>query len=196
MRSGASPSCDRIGAAGPRSSHSRQCPRPSGRRSGGLPSCEDGRLPTPMPFTLDDLDRIHVRVGMGTKSLRQMSDTQFTAWLRAQGARGEIGVVKTGPGELMIPIEERVRVLNDLEGSGFFIPDVMGAPSEPTQLDAGALARTLEHLSAAREHLQDVDAAVAELGEFDVRVNMRASIHGALELVELLRGAFEHALRR
>jgi hypothetical protein len=149
-----------------------------------------------MPFGLNDLDRIRVRVGMGTKSLREMSDTQFTAWLRAQGARGEIGVVKTGPGELMIPIEERVRVLNDLEGSGFFIPDVMGSPSEPTQLDSAMLARTLDHLSAAREHLQDVDAAVAELGEFDVRVNMRASIHGALELVELLRGAFEHALRR
>jgi hypothetical protein len=149
-----------------------------------------------MPFGLNDLDRIRVRVGMGTKSLREMSDTQFTAWLRAQGARGDIGVVKTGPGELMIPIEERVRVLNDLEGSGFFIPDVMGSPSEPTQLDSAMLARTLDHLSAAREHLQDVDAAVAELGEFDVRVNMRASIHGALELVELLRGAFEHALRR
>ena len=83
-----------------------------------------------MPFALDDLDRIRVRVGMGTKSLREMSDTQFTAWLRGQGARGEIGVVKTGPGELMIPIEERVRVLNDLERSGFFIPDVMGIASD------------------------------------------------------------------
>ena len=62
-----------------------------------------------MPFALADLERIRVRVGMGTKSLREMSDTQFTAWLRAQGARGEIGVVKVSPGELMIPIEERVR---------------------------------------------------------------------------------------
>ena len=79
-----------------------------------------------MPFTLDDLARIRVRVGMGTKSLRDMSDTQFTAWLRAQGARGDIGVVKISPGELMIPIEERVRVLNDLEQSGFYIPHVMG----------------------------------------------------------------------
>jgi len=67
---------------------------------------------------------------MGTKSLRGMSDTQFTAWLRAQGARGDIGVIKIGPGELMIPIEERVRVLNDLEQSGFYIPDVMGAPGD------------------------------------------------------------------
>jgi hypothetical protein len=148
-----------------------------------------------VPFALEDLDRIRVRVGMGTKSLREMSDTQFTAWLRAVGARGDIGVVKLGPGQLEIPISERVRVLNDLEGSGFYIPDVMGTASEPTVLDSAALARGLEHLSAAREHLVDVDAAVAELGEFDHRVNMRASIHGALELVELLRGAFEHALK-
>jgi hypothetical protein len=148
-----------------------------------------------MPFVLEDLAHIRVRVGMGTKSLREMSDTQFTAWLRAQGARGNIGVVKTGPGELMIPIEERVRVLNDLEHSGFFIPDIMGKASQVVGPDRAVLARTLEHLNVAREHLQDVDAAVAELGEFDPRVNMRASIHGALELVEQLRGAFEHGLR-
>ena len=131
---------------------------------------------------------------MGTKSLRDMSDTQFTAWLRAQGARGDIGVVKIGPGELMIPIEERVRVLNDLERTGFYIPDVMGTPAEGAGPDREVLASALSHLSAARDHLHDVDAAVSELGEFDPRVNMRASIHGALELVELLRGAFESAL--
>jgi hypothetical protein len=132
---------------------------------------------------------------MGTKSLRQMSDTQFTAWLRALGARGEIGIVKVGPGELMIPIEERVRVLNDLERSGFFIPNVMGEPSQVVLPDRDTVSRTLEHLTAARDHLQEVDTAVADLGEFDPRVNMRASIHGALELVEQLRGAFEHAFR-
>jgi len=149
-----------------------------------------------MPFTLDDLARIRVRVGMGTKSLRDMSDTQFTAWLRAQGARGDIGVVKISPGELMIPIEERVRVLNDLEQSGFYIPHVMGSSSDrPAGPDREVVASGLAHLDAAREHLQDVDAAVNELGEFDPRVNMRASIHGALELVELLRGAFENTLR-
>jgi len=147
-----------------------------------------------MPFSLDDLDRIRVRVGMGTKSLREMSDTQFTAWLRGQGARGDIGVVKTGPGELMIPIAERVRVLNDLERAGFYIRDVMGQPSAGSGPDRETLARTLAHLTVAREHLQDVDAAIAELGEFEPRVNMRASIHGALELVEQLRGAFELAL--
>jgi hypothetical protein len=148
-----------------------------------------------MPFGLADLERIRVRVGMGTKSLREMSDTQFTAWLRGQGARGDIGIVKIGPGELMIPIEERVRVLNDLEQSGFFIPDIMGTATDFVGPDRAALARGLAHLDTAREHLQDVDAVVAELGEIDPRVNMRASIHGALELVEQLRGSFEHGLR-
>ena len=148
-----------------------------------------------MPFTLDDLGQIRVRVGMGTKSLRDMSDTQFTAWLRAQGARGDIGVVKIRPGELMIPIEERVRVLNDLEESGFYIPNVMGAPAEGVGIDREKLVRALADLEVTRDRLQDVDAAIAELGEFDPRVNMRASIHGAIELVELMRGAFEHKLR-
>jgi hypothetical protein len=148
-----------------------------------------------MPFTLDDLDRIVVRVGMGTKSLREMSDTQFTAWLRAQGARGDIGVIKLGPGELVIPIEERVRVLNDLEASGFHIEGVMGTPGAARSLNEPALNRAHSNLERAREHLQEVDAAVAELGEIDPRVNMRMSIHGALELVELLRGAVEHARR-
>jgi len=147
-----------------------------------------------MAFNLEDLERIRVRVGMGTKSLRQMSDTQFTAWLRAQGARGNIGVIKVRPGELMIPIEERVRVLNDLERSGFYIPHVMGAPSEGGGVDRARLDATLAHLNAARDHLEDVSAAVNELGELDPRVNMRASVHGVIELVELLRGAFLHAL--
>ncbi|HET6316197.1 MAG TPA: hypothetical protein VFG86_07050 [Chloroflexota bacterium] len=148
-----------------------------------------------MPFTLEDLDRIVVRVGMGTKSLREMSDTQFTAWLRAQGARGQIGVIKMGPGELVIPIEERVRVLNDLEREGFHIPGVMGSPQADTGPNKEALERAFENLTKAREHLHEVDAAIAELGEIDPRVNMRVSIHGALELVELLRGAIEAARR-
>jgi hypothetical protein len=144
-----------------------------------------------MPFTLDDLDRITVRVGMSTKTLREMSDTQFTAWLRAQGARGQIGVIKLGPGELAIPIEERVRVLNDLEAEGFHIPDVMGSASAKAGPDPAQLDRAFANLTTAREHLHEVEAAIAELGEIDPRVNMRVSIHGALELVELLRGAVE-----
>jgi hypothetical protein len=148
-----------------------------------------------MPFSLDDLDRISVRVGMGTKTLRAMSDTQFTAWLRAQGARGEIGVVKTGPGELMIPIEERVRVLNDLERGGFYIEGIMGTKPASSGPDPALIARALEHLTQARAHLEEVEAVISELGEIDPRVNMRVSIHGALELVELLRGAVEHGPR-
>jgi hypothetical protein len=147
-----------------------------------------------MPFTVEDLASIRVRVGTGTKSLREMSDTQFTAWLRARGARGDIGVIKVGPGELMIPIEERARVLNDLERAGFYIPDIMGTPVDAVGPDREILSSALSHLTAARDHLQDVNGAVSDLGEFDPRVNMRASIHGALELVELLRGAFESAL--
>src|SRR5215471_4872770 len=148
-----------------------------------------------MAFTLDDLDRIRVRVGMGTKSLRQMSDTQFTAWLRGQGARGDIGVIKVRPGELMIPIEERVRVLNDLDRSGFYIPNVMGSPADGSlSIDRARLEEMMAHLNAAREHIEDVSAAVNELGELDPRVNMRASAHGLMELVELLRGAVLHAL--
>lgn len=149
-----------------------------------------------MPFTLDDLERIRVRVGMSTKSLRDMSDTQFTAWLRARGARGDIGVIKLGPGELMIPIEERVRVLNDLERAGFYIPNVMGEPADGGGgRDRALIASALAHLTAARDHLHEVDAAVSSLGEFDPSVKMRATIYGALELVELLHGAFESSLR-
>src|SRR5947208_10467891 len=137
-----------------------------------------------MPFSLDDLDGIRVRVGMGTKSLREMSDTQFTAWLRARGARGDIGVVKVGPGELMIPIEERVRVLNDLDRQGFYIEGIMGSEPAVSGPDPAQLARALDHLTEARRHLEEVEAAISEMGEIDPRVNMRVSIHGALELVE------------
>jgi hypothetical protein len=149
-----------------------------------------------MPFTLDDLERISVPLGMGQKTLRQMSDQQFMAWLRAHGASGEIGVVSTAPGHLAIPVEERVRVLNDLEQSGFHIPGVMGSPSTRPQPPRAEIQRLLDHLNRATYHLQEVQAAVdGGLGEVDPRVNMRASTHGALELVELMRGALEHARR-
>src|SRR5947209_8293552 len=118
-----------------------------------------------MSFTLEDLDRISVRVGMGTKTLRGMSDTQFTAWLRAQGARGEIGVVKVGPGTLMIPIEERVRVLNDLDRQGFYIPGIMGTEPNDPGPDPALLSRALGHLTQARAHLEEVEAAISEMGE-------------------------------
>jgi hypothetical protein len=95
----------------------------------------------------------------------------------------------------VIPIEERVRVLNDLEGEGFYIPDVMGSASVRSGPNPATLERAWQHLSSAREALQEVDGAIAELGEIDPRVNLRMSIHGALELVELMRGAVEHAKR-
>jgi hypothetical protein len=148
-----------------------------------------------MPFTLDDLDRIKVRVGMGMKTLREMSDTQFTAWLRGQGARGDIGVVSTRPGELVIPIDERVRVLNDLERQGFYIPDIMGTDRPTTGPDPVLLGQAHERVKEAEALLQELDAIVANLGEIDPRVNMRASVSGALELVQLIRGAVEHAQR-
>ena len=149
-----------------------------------------------MPFTLEDLDRVKVRVGMGTKTLREMTDTQFTAWLRAQSARGDIGVISRRPGELVIPIEERVRVLNDLERQGFHIPGIMGTDRPATGPDPALLTQAHERVKQAEELLQELDAMVADLGEFDPRVNMRASASGALELVQLMRGAVEHARRQ
>ena len=62
-------------------------------------------------------------------------------------------------------------------------------------MNRARLQAALDHLNAAREHLEDVSATVSEVGELDPRVNMRASTHGLLELVELLRGAFLHALQ-
>lgn len=148
-----------------------------------------------MPFTLDDLERISARMGTGTKTLRQMSDTQFTAWLRAQGASGQIGVVNVAPGQLMIPIEERVRVLNDLEREGFYIPEVMGTAPAEGGVDADLVARLAEHADGAAQHLQEIQSIVAQLGEIDPRVNLRATVYGAVELVDLIRGATQHARR-
>lgn len=149
-----------------------------------------------MPFVLADLDRISARVGMRDKTLREMSDTQFTAWLRANGASGLIGVVATAPGHLEIPIEERVRALNDLEARGFYIAGVMGsAPTTDSRVDPQALERAAQQLEVAATALQDVAGALSTMGELDTRVNTRASIHGAIELVDLLRGAVQHARR-
>ena len=81
---------------------------------------------------------------MGTKIAARDERYAVHGLAARAGARGEIGVVKTGPGELLIPIEERVRVLNDLDQAGFFIPDVMGVPSEavgPDRAHAVAHAR-------------------------------------------------------
>ena len=148
------------------------------------------------PFTLDDLDRISARVGMSDKTLRQMSDTQFTAWLRAHGAQGVIGVVTTAPGHLEIPMASRVQALNDLQAEGFYIPGVMGdRPAVASAVSDDVIRTAQAHLESAARALENVAGLLGEIGEVDARVNMRASVHGAMELVELLSGALQHARR-
>ena len=94
----------------------------------------------------------------------------------------------------MIPIEERVRVLNDLDRSGFYIPNVMGTPPDGEVVDRARLEAALAHLDAAREHLEDVSAAVSRPGRARPAGEHAREHPRALELVELLRGAFKHAL--
>src|SRR5215210_5816963 len=84
-----------------------------------------------MPFTLDDLDRIKVRIGTGEKSLRDVSDNQFTAWLRNIGAEGTMTVIKVAPGKFVTPLEDRVRILNELDAGGFQIPGVTAPVNTP-----------------------------------------------------------------
>src|SRR5919199_1133639 len=96
-----------------------------------------------MPFTLEDLGRITVRFGTGEKSLLDMSDTQFTAWLRGIGAEGTLTLIKVAPGRFETPIEDRVRILNELEAGGFQIPGVTApegaAATRPPTHDPGKL---------------------------------------------------------
>ena len=146
-----------------------------------------------MPFTREDLERITVRHGLGTKTLAQMNDNQFMAWLRGHGAHGNIGVVQTAPGHVEIPMEERVRALNELEQQGFYIEEVMGTPPAEQRMDPELRKRALQHLAALDEHLQELDALIAQMGEVDPRVNLRASVHGANELIQLMKGAIQHA---
>lgn len=153
-----------------------------------------------MPFTLDDLDRIRVRVGTAEKTLREMSDNQFTAWLRAIGAEGTVAVVQLAPGKFMTPLEERVRALNELEARGFPIPGVTApadapAPSGPRH-DPRKLEALLGAIRAATTNLEAARGLAQELGEIDPRVNLRQTLEGALALMEAARGAAERALKR
>src|SRR5215212_6387574 len=75
-----------------------------------------------MPFTLEDLQPIKIRFGTSEKALAELSDNQFTAWLRNIGAQGQMTVVQVAPGRFMTPPEDRVRILNELDASGFAIP--------------------------------------------------------------------------
>jgi hypothetical protein len=152
-----------------------------------------------MPYSLEDLDRLKVRVGTGEKSLRQLSDNQFTAWLRLLGAVGTIAVVKIGPGKFATPLEERVRILNELEAAGF---DLSGTSPVATrgqqeqrpgmQDDLSALHAALQ---AAARQLEIAQGLAQELGEISAPLNLRQSLSGALALVDACRGAAERALR-
>ena len=82
-----------------------------------------------MPYSIDDLGQLKVRIGTGQKSLKEMSDNQFTAWLRAIGAEGTMTVVKIGPGKFMTPLEDRVRIINELEANGFQVPGLSDTAS-------------------------------------------------------------------
>ena len=152
-----------------------------------------------MPFTLEDLERITVRFGTGAKSLREMSDTQFTAWLRGIGAEGTLTLIKVAPGRFETPIEDRVRVLNELEAGGFQIPGVnapeRSATAQRPTHDPRKLQALQAALQAAATSLEVAQGLAQELGEIDQRVNLRQSISGALALMDAARGASERALR-
>jgi hypothetical protein len=152
-----------------------------------------------MPFTLEDLDRIKIRVGTSDKTLRDMSDNQFTAWLRHIGAKGDMTVIKVGPGKYMTPIEDRIRILNDLEASGFQIPGVMAAADvaaagEPAH-DPRKLHKLQSALATAAANIEVAQGLAQELGEIDPRVNLRQSLAGSLALMDAARGATERAIK-
>jgi len=152
-----------------------------------------------MPFTLDDLDRLIIRVGMSDKRLRDLTDTQFTAWLRSVGAQGTINYTQPSPGHFDIAIDERVRVLNELEASGFHIPGVMGTPDSaqaPSDLEPAALSGLKASLDAAAGQIEAARGLAQQLGEIDPRINLRQSIDGIMALLDAARGAVDRALRQ
>jgi hypothetical protein len=152
-----------------------------------------------MPFTLEDLDRIKIRVGTSDKTLRDMSDNQFTTWLRHIGAKGDMTVIKVGPGKYMTPIEDRIRILNELEAGGFQIPGVMAAADvaaarEPAH-DPRKLHKLQTALATAAANIEVAQGLAQELGEIDPRVNLRQSLAGSLALMDAARGATERAIK-
>ena len=153
-----------------------------------------------MPFTIDDLDRVTIRVGMSDKKLGELSDTQFGAWLRAVGAEGTINYTQPWPGQLDIAIEERIRILNELESSGFYIPGVMGAAETAPPARSGPDRATLAALKAALDQAAvqtDIARGLAQqTGEFDPRIHLRQSVDGAMALLDAARGAVDRAQRQ
>ena len=151
-----------------------------------------------MPFTLDDLQRITVRFGTSHKPLAEMSDNQFTAWLRNIGAEGSMTIVQVGPGKFYTPLEDRVRILNELEAAGFVIPGVTGpetTSAERPPPDLERLRAFQAALQAAAQEIETAQGLAQELGEIDPRVSLRQSLSGCLALLDAARGAAERAAR-
>lgn len=152
-----------------------------------------------MPFTLEDLQRIKIRFGTSEKALAEMSDNQFTAWLRNIGAQGQMTVVQIAPGRFMTPPEDRVRILNELDASGFAIPGVNSPTDRPPARgpghDSGQLQALLASIASATTSIEVAQGLAQELGEIDSRVNLRQSLAGALTLMDAVRGAAERALK-
>lgn len=151
-----------------------------------------------MPFTLDDLQRITVRFGTGRKALAEMSDNQFTAWLRNIGAEGSMTIIQVGPGKFFTPLEDRVRILNELEAADFTIPGVTGSETTSAKtphLDLERLRAFRAALQAAALEIETAQGLAQELGEIDPRVSLRQSLSGCLALLDAARGAAERAAR-
>ena len=153
-----------------------------------------------MPFTSEDLDRVTIRVGMSDKSLRDLSDTQFTAWLRSVGAQGTINYTQPNPGHFDIALDERIRILNELEASGFHIPGIMGSAetgqSAPSGPDPATLARLKQALDTAAAQIDIARGLAQQTGDFDPRIHLRQTVDGAMALLDAARGAVDRALRR
>jgi hypothetical protein len=136
---------------------------------------------------------------MSEKRLRELSDTQFGAWLRSIGAQGTINYSQPRAGQLDIAVEERVRILNELEVSGFHIPGIMGSAEIPDDGERGPDRSELARLKQALDQAAaDVDVArglAQRTGEVDPRINLRQSLDGAMALLDAARGAVERALR-
>ena len=153
-----------------------------------------------MPFTSDDLDRVTIRVGMSDKKLRDLSDTQFTAWLRSVGAQGTINYTQPNPGQLDIAIDERIRILNELEATGFHIPGLMGAApaadAAPSGPNPATLARLKQALDTAAAQVDVARGLAQQTGEFDPRIHLRQTVDGVMALLDAARGAVDRALRQ
>jgi hypothetical protein len=137
---------------------------------------------------------------MSRKTLRELTDTQFGAWLRSLGAQGTIGYTQPAPGQIDIPLEERVRILDELEAGGFYIPGIMGSEAAGPAVAAGPDRGELEALGRALEgaaaQIEAARGLAQRTGEVDRRISLRQSLDGIMALLDAARGAVERALRQ